>query len=129
MVVSFEDVYEFNEVRISTTCEEPETTPPIKSAVIIPFVIVKSTVELSVEDDTIFNGMLDISPYVICDEPDTIPSPAVFKYLLSNSVVNCAELLITVFESNSFFIVVLIEDVNYSKLSNLPNADSDTVDS
>ena len=47
-------------------CDEPETTPPIKSAVILPSVIVKFTVDESVDEETIFESMLEISPNTTC---------------------------------------------------------------
>jgi len=103
LVVSFDWVYEFNEERIPTTCNEPLTVPFGNKGVICAAPL------------TIPAGMFEIPVYDIWDEPLTRP--------VGNNAVTCAELLTTVFASNCVLIVVFIEDVNDSKLLNLIFAD------
>ena len=50
---------------------EPDTIPPLRFAVILPLVIVKSIFAESVDCETMFEGIDEISPYIIWDEPET----------------------------------------------------------
>ena len=71
--------------------DEPETTLPIKSAVILPFVMVKFTVDESVDCETIFESLFDISPNSTWDEPLNTLSPLISKYLKSKDEVTWDE--------------------------------------